>query len=103
MGPGGLYDDNQVNGVNCIGGAAGYIDRKFFGTSHIYSNPTAKSVYGGPERDLIGPYDPEGFLGIFSLVNFFKEILLIYLFYRMPYFCCSSVFGIPSRANFDDL
>ena len=64
MGPGGLYDDNQVNGVNCIGGAAGYIDRKFFGTSHIYSNPTAKSVYGGANRDLVGPYDPEGFLGI---------------------------------------
>jgi len=60
LGPGGLFDDNQHDGVDCIGGAAGYIDRKFFGVSHIYSNPTAKSVYG---KNLIGPYDPEGFLG----------------------------------------
>ena len=60
LGPGGLFDDNQVDGVDCIGGAAGYIDRKLFGVSHIYGNPTAKSVYG---QDMIGPYDPEGFLG----------------------------------------
>ena len=60
LGPGGLFDDNQHDGVDCIGGAAGYIDRKFFGVSHIYSNPTPKSVYG---KNLIGPYDPEGFLG----------------------------------------
>ena len=55
-----MFDDNQHDGVDCIGGAAGYIDRKFFGVSHIYSNPTPKSVYG---KNLIGPYDPEGFLG----------------------------------------
>ena len=60
LGPGGLFDDNQQDGVDCIGGAAGYIDRRFFGVSHIYSNPTPKSVYG---KNLIGPYDPEGFLG----------------------------------------
>jgi len=65
LGPGGLFDDNQQDGVDCIGGAAGYIDRRFFGVSHIYSNPTPKSVYG---KILIGPYDPEGFLGSLTSV-----------------------------------
>ena len=40
LGPGGLDEHGQH--VNCTGGAAGYIDRKVFGDSHIYQNPTCK-------------------------------------------------------------
>ena len=40
LGPGGLYDNASY--INCTGGAAGYIDRWFFGDGHIYQHPTAK-------------------------------------------------------------
>ena len=43
--------------MDCVGGAAGYIDRQFFGIKHIYSNPTSKAVYES------GAFDPEGLLG----------------------------------------
>ena len=34
LGPGGLHDGGAT--LNCSGGAAGYIDRQFFGTEHLY-------------------------------------------------------------------
>ena len=57
LGPSGLYNNNETLGVDCVGGAAGYIDRQFFGINHIYSNPTSKAVYES------GAFDPEGLLG----------------------------------------
>lgn len=52
LGPGGLHDEGKY--LNCTGGAAGYIDRKVFG-SHMYTNPTCHKIY---ETKLF--YDPEG-------------------------------------------
>ena len=40
LGPGGLHDNASY--INCTGGAAGFIDRDFFGTGHIYKTPTPK-------------------------------------------------------------
>ena len=57
LGPSGLHNNNETQGVDCVGGSAGYIDRQFFGINHIYSNPTSKAVYKS------GPFDPEGLLG----------------------------------------
>ncbi|XP_070185611.1 heparan-alpha-glucosaminide N-acetyltransferase-like isoform X2 [Littorina saxatilis] len=48
---------------NCTGGAAGYIDRKVFGDSHIYNNPTCKEIY-----HTTVPFDPEGLLGTLTSV-----------------------------------
>jgi len=62
LGPSGLYNDNETLGVDCVGGAAGYIDRQFFGINHIYSNPTSKAVYES------GAFDPEGLLGSLTSV-----------------------------------
>jgi len=59
LGPAGLHLENKYPGV-CIGGSAGYIDRVVFSENHIYSWPTAKSVY------KTGSYDPEGLLGILT-------------------------------------
>ena len=56
LGPGGLYNDEEVPG-NCTGGATGYIDKQFFTINHIYQNPTPKNVY------ITDPFDPEGILG----------------------------------------
>jgi len=42
LGPGGLADNGKYTNSNCIGGAAGYIDRWMFGEDHIYGHPTAK-------------------------------------------------------------
>ncbi|XP_059165341.1 heparan-alpha-glucosaminide N-acetyltransferase-like isoform X1 [Physella acuta] len=56
LGPGGLEQEGHY--FNCTGGAAGYIDRKFFGDSHIYQSPTSKEIYKST-----APYDPEGLLG----------------------------------------
>lgn len=56
IGPGGLHLDAAYPG-NCIGGAAGYVDRWLLGVNHIYNWPTARRVYES------GPYDPEGVLG----------------------------------------
>ena len=57
LGPAGLHLDSKYPSI-CVGGAAGYIDRWFFGTNHIYNWPTSREVYDS------GPYDPEGLLGI---------------------------------------
>lgn len=40
LGPGGLEQEGHY--FNCTGGAAGYIDRKVFGDSHIYQSPTSQ-------------------------------------------------------------
>ncbi|GFN98343.1 heparan-alpha-glucosaminide n-acetyltransferase [Plakobranchus ocellatus] len=56
LGPGGLEQHGKY--FNCVGGASGYIDRMFFGESHIYSSPTSKEIYASSL-----PYDPEGLLG----------------------------------------
>ncbi len=40
LGPGGLADKGRY--PNCTGGAAGYIDRWFFGENHIYRHPTCE-------------------------------------------------------------
>ena len=42
LGPGGLADDGKYTNSNCIGGAAGYIDRWMFGEDHIYGYPSPK-------------------------------------------------------------
>ena len=59
LGPGGLHD--QAKHVNCTGGAARYVDVLFFGSVHIYQNPTPKKIY-----DTHVPFDPEGLLGSFT-------------------------------------
>ena len=64
MGPGGLHDSSKY--WNCTGGAAAWIDRKFFGYNHIYDEPTSRAVYqvdqfiDGEEGNH---HDPEGLLG----------------------------------------
>lgn len=88
LGPGGLHDGGGT--FNCSGGAAGYIDRTFFGGNHLYnwnvikvcknSNnhryvyvyvyiflwfcPNFQIVYGAEQN-----HDPEGILG--SLTSIF--------------------------------
>ncbi|XP_076754106.1 heparan-alpha-glucosaminide N-acetyltransferase [Xylocopa sonorina] len=52
LGPGGLHDDAQY--FDCVGGAAGYIDRMILKEAHLHHSAT---VYES------GPYDPEGILG----------------------------------------
>ena len=42
LGPGGLHENSKY--WNCTGGAAGYIDIKFFGEGHIYPFPTPHEV-----------------------------------------------------------
>lgn len=61
LGPGGLHKGMAYPG-DCIGGAAGYIDRKVLGAKHIYQWPTAKMTY---QSDA---YDPEGLLGTLTSV-----------------------------------
>ncbi|RNA25661.1 heparan-alpha-glucosaminide N-acetyltransferase [Brachionus plicatilis] len=56
LGPGGLHENGSH--FNCTGGAAGYVDRKILGTSHMYQDPTCKFIY----KNQI-PFDPEGLLG----------------------------------------
>jgi len=63
QGPGGLHLNGQF-GSECIGGAAGLIDRWILSTQHIYNWPTARDIYNS------GPYDPEGILG--SLTTIFQ-------------------------------
>ncbi|EDW66232.1 heparan-alpha-glucosaminide N-acetyltransferase [Drosophila virilis] len=55
LGPGGKH--NNAANPNCIGGAAGYIDRQVLGNAHIYQHPTAKYVYDATA------FDPEGIFG----------------------------------------
>ncbi|XP_033358368.1 heparan-alpha-glucosaminide N-acetyltransferase-like [Bombus vosnesenskii] len=52
LGPGGLHDDAKY--FDCVGGAAGYIDRVILKEAHLHHSAT---VYKS------GPYDPEGILG----------------------------------------
>ncbi|KZC07019.1 Heparan-alpha-glucosaminide N-acetyltransferase, partial [Dufourea novaeangliae] len=52
LGPGGLHDDGKY--FDCVGGAAGYIDRIVLKEPHLLRSRT---VYKA------GPYDPEGILG----------------------------------------
>ncbi|XP_031825637.1 heparan-alpha-glucosaminide N-acetyltransferase isoform X2 [Nomia melanderi] len=52
LGPGGLHDDGKH--YDCVGGAAGYIDRTVLKEPHLHHSAT---VYNA------GPYDPEGILG----------------------------------------
>ncbi|XP_062582853.1 heparan-alpha-glucosaminide N-acetyltransferase-like isoform X1 [Saccostrea cucullata] len=61
LGPGGLHENGTYQ--NCTGGAAGYIDRKVFGDSHIYQSPTCKEIY----KTKV-PYDPEGLLGTLNSI-----------------------------------
>lgn len=68
LGPGGI--DLLVNGTgspNCIGGAAGEVDRFILTSAHLYQNPTAKQVYHA------GAFDPEGVLG--SMTSVFQVFL----------------------------
>jgi len=67
-----LHDDAQHR--NCIGGAAGYIDTQFFTSSHIYSNPTANSVYD------TGAFDPEGTLGKYIFYTYKYIFMNIYIY-----------------------
>lgn len=72
IGPGGLADNGSH--FDCIGGAAGYIDRKVFGDDHIYGHPTAKVVYYPPDyKNIPVKFDPEGLLGSFH------SILIVFL------------------------
>ncbi|XP_071954188.1 heparan-alpha-glucosaminide N-acetyltransferase-like [Antedon mediterranea] len=68
LGPGGdmIYGKNSSYSL-CTGGAAGYIDKWFFGEDHIYQYPTCQAVYG------TGAYDPEGMLG--SITSIFMTFL----------------------------
>jgi len=52
-------------GSECIGGAAGWIDRWILTANHIYNYPTAREIYNS------GPFDPEGILGKFHFVFIF--------------------------------
>jgi heparan-alpha-glucosaminide N-acetyltransferase len=56
IGPGGLHEN--ASHVNCTGGAAGYLDRKILGITHLDQNPTCKEMY-----ETKVPHDPEGLLG----------------------------------------
>ena len=61
LGPGGVHENSQY--WNCTGGAAGYIDIKFFGEDHIYDDPTEREIFFYEEYNFGGysrPYDPEG-------------------------------------------
>jgi len=99
LGPGGLHNDNETLGENCVGGSAGFIDRTFFGVQHIYGNPTSKGVY------LSGAYDPEGLLGLKFI---YKEVICIlpkwvWVVCRFFYLCGPSISRIPSWSNYHDL
>ncbi|XP_076619113.1 heparan-alpha-glucosaminide N-acetyltransferase isoform X1 [Colletes latitarsis] len=62
LGPGGLHDDGKH--FDCVGGAAGYIDRTILKESHLYYSST---VYN------FGPFDSEGILG--TLTTTFQVFL----------------------------
>ena len=66
IGPAGLHLNNKYPG-ECVGGAAGYIDRWFFTVNHIYRYPTSVEVYDSE------PFDPEGVLG--SMLSIFHVFL----------------------------
>lgn len=87
LGPGGLHLDGKYPS-ECVGGAAGYIDRWLLSTQHIYNWPTARVVYQS------GPYDPEGILGenrtitMHDIINFYSTIQtygIIHTLYLMKF------------------
>lgn len=63
---------------NCTGGAARWIDLKFFGEAHIFHGPTSFEVfqverrYDFNHKEVIS-YDPEGLLGSIN------SILIVFL------------------------
>ncbi|XP_017753592.1 PREDICTED: heparan-alpha-glucosaminide N-acetyltransferase-like [Eufriesea mexicana] len=57
LGPGGLHDNAKY--FDCVGGAAGYIDRMILKEPHLYNSAT---VYKS------GPFDPEGILGCLTTI-----------------------------------
>ena len=42
-GPGGIHNNSAY--VDCIGGAASYVDKTVLGENHIYKWPTAREIY----------------------------------------------------------
>lgn len=65
LGPGGIHEMARYN--NCIGGAAGYVDRLIIGTQHLYQRPRAAVIY-----DERMPFDPEGPFGcLMTIVQVF--------------------------------
>jgi len=48
--------------AECIGGAAGYIDRQILTLDHIFKYPTALRTYN------TGPFDPEGLFGTLTSI-----------------------------------
>jgi heparan-alpha-glucosaminide N-acetyltransferase len=58
LGAGGTFDGAEH--PLCTGGSHRYIDEKILTSSHYYSDPTCKGVYG------CLPYDPEGIVGAFN-------------------------------------
>lgn len=62
IGPAGLHLNNAYP-AECVGGAAGYIDRWILTVQHIYQYPTSREVYHS------GPFDPEGVLGNLNTSN----------------------------------
>ena len=48
LGPGGIADETYFD---CVGGAAGYLDRLILGEKHIYGGPTCKPLYHCPAYD----------------------------------------------------
>ena len=71
LGAGGISEDGT--NYKCIGGAAGYIDSKFFGSNHIYNYPTPIETGVFYPGDESVPYDPEGILGTLT------SIFMVYL------------------------
>ncbi|CAL4099427.1 unnamed protein product [Meganyctiphanes norvegica] len=68
LGPGGLHlIQNGEPSPQCIGGAAGEVDRWILTSDHIYQNPTAKFTYSS------GAFDPEGILG--TMLSVFQVFL----------------------------
>ncbi|KAG0697816.1 Heparan-alpha-glucosaminide N-acetyltransferase [Chionoecetes opilio] len=68
QGPGGFaLLQNGTPSPHCVGGSAGEVDRWLLTSSHIYQNPTAKTLYGS------AAFDPEGVLG--SLTSIFQVFL----------------------------
>ena len=63
LGPAGYHLDNKYP-AECIGGAAGYIDRKILTLDHMYQYPTAREVYN------TGPFDPEGIFGRYTQTEY---------------------------------
>lgn len=68
LGPGGKHEMGAHN--NCIGGAAGYLDRILLGERHMYQHPRAGAVY-----DESLPFDPEGLFGcLLTIVQVFLGV-----------------------------